>query len=278
MVILGQSLAIQLSYRMAFLQIAIFESIGLLGTLFYWRAAATSGEQSSGILSSGVKTAPSYTVAAVVLYFMMAASHQILQESGLSRTLSLDIRSGKLASALVRPFPFILIPLLQGLAFSLSRAMMIGPVLLILFAAVPFFRQFFVQIATAQSFWLWLSSYFLALFLAMIINLFIRIGLGLLAFDMTQTWGPDLLFGSMYFAFSGAVYPVDLLPSGALRILQWTPFYYLQGFPNLLMTGRIPAEDFWPLFLRGSIVAAVTVAVVVLMWQRGTRKFEAIGI
>lgn len=276
-VILAQNISIQIGYRLAFFQIAFFESLGLLGTLFYWRAAAASGERITAAADSAA-VIPPYAVPGIVVYFMLSASHQILHESDVSRSLSLDIRSGKLAAAMVRPFPFILNPLMQGLAFSLSRIIMIAPVILLIFAVIPFFREFFEQVAAINGGWFWVVFYVLALTLAMIINLFMRIGLGLLAFDMTQTWGPDLLFGSIYLAFSGAVYPIDLLPGYALKILEWTPFYYLQGFPNLLASGRVSPDLFWGMFMRGVLVCGVMISVVIFMWRRGSQKFEAIGI
>jgi ABC-2 type transport system permease protein len=95
---------------------------------------------------------------------------------------------------------------------------------------------------------------------------------------MTQTWGPELLFMSMFFAFSGVVYPVDLLPSGLVKALSWTPLFYMQGLPNLVAIGRISGQPLVEYLMRGSLVFVASAAILVFMWQRGVRKFEAIGI
>ncbi len=264
--ILSQQLSVQLGYRMAFVQVALFEAIGLVGTLFYWRAAATSGSGSG------------YSAAGIVIYFIVASSHQILQESGISRSLSMDIRTGKLAASLVRPFPFLLQPVCQGIAYSLSRLLMIGPVLVAIFVFVPALRDFFVDVAREQGGVIWLSGYLAALSLGLVCNLVVRLSLGLLAFDMTQTWGPELLFMSIFFALSGVVYPVDLLPVPAVQALSWTPFFYMQGLPNLVALGRVSDGALTAYLARGCLVTVIATFILVFMWRRGVRKFEAIGI
>jgi ABC-2 type transport system permease protein len=270
LMMLTQQLSVQLGYRLAFAQVAVFEALGLAGTLFYWRAAAVAGN-SAGTLSG-------YSVASIVVYFIVASSHMILEESGISRTLSMDIRTGKLAASLVRPFPFLIQPVAQGLAYSLSRFFMIGPVLLAIFAGVPQLRAFFVDVAQRDGTWTWIGAYLLALMLGLACNLVVRLILGVLAFDMTQTWGPELLFMSIFFALSGAVYPVDLLPAGLVEALSWTPLFYMQGLPNLVAIGRIAGDPLVAYLGRGAMVLSVTTVLLVIMWRRGIRKFEAIGI
>ena len=266
--ILAQQLSVQLAYRMAFIQVALFEAVGLAGTLFYWRAAAGGASGST----SG------YSVASIVVYFIVASSHQILQESGISRSLSMDIRTGKMAAALVRPFPFLLQPIAQGIAFSLSRFIMIGPVLIVIFTLTPGLRDFFADIARQQGMFVWLASYLITLGLALVCNLVLRLSIGLLAFDMTQTWGPELLLMALFFALSGVVYPVDLLPPRAVEMLSWTPFFYLQGLPNLVAIGRISDSALTTYLARGCLVTAVLAVLLGSMWRRGVRKFEATGI
>lgn len=261
-----QQLSVQFGYRLALLQVALFEAAGLAGTLFYWRAAASGGRYG-------------YSAAAVVVYFIVASAHQILQESGVSRALSLDIRSGKLAVSLVRPFPFLIQPFAQALAWSLSRFIMIFPVLVGIFISIPSLRSFFVDVARLHGGVLpYVASWLACLALAMACNIVVRIGLGLLAFDMTQTWGPELLFMSVFFAFSGVVYPVDLLPPEIVGILSWTPLFYMQGFPNLVAIGRVAPDDWWMYWQRGILVLILSSAAVIFLWRRGLRKFEAVGI
>ncbi|NDE13412.1 hypothetical protein EBZ80_00580 [bacterium] len=270
LLMLAQQLSVQLGYRLAFAQVALFEALGLAGTLFYWRAAASSGN-SAGTLGG-------YSTASIVVYFIVASSHMTLEESGLSRTLSMDIRTGKLAASLVRPFPFLIQPVAQGLAYSLSRLLMIGPVLLLIFAGIPQLRDFFVGVAQREGALAWTGAYALSLMLGLACNLVVRLILGVLAFDMTQTWGPELLFMSIFFAFSGAVYPIDLLPASLVEALSWTPLFYMQGLPNLVAIGRITGDPLSAYLIRGVMVLIATTLVLVLLWRRGIRKFEAIGI
>jgi ABC-2 type transport system permease protein len=100
----------------------------------------------------------------------------------------------------------------------------------------------------------------------------------MLAFDMAQIWGPDTFFIALYYAASGAVYPIDLLPVWALTLAKWTPMYYMAGFPVLTLMNRIPHQEFANELLRGAIVLTTLILVMFWMWRRGIKKFEAIGI
>jgi ABC-type uncharacterized transport system permease subunit len=54
--------------------------------------------------------------------------------------------------------------------------------------------------------------------------------------------------------------------------------YYMVGFPVLTLMGRIPAGEFTNEASRGGLVILLTLIVTLLMWRRGIKKFEAIGI
>jgi ABC-2 type transport system permease protein len=95
---------------------------------------------------------------------------------------------------------------------------------------------------------------------------------------MTQTWGPELIFLSIFSFASGVAFPVDLVPDWIYRIIEWTPVYYMVGFPALVFLNRLPEPVVLSGLIHGGIVTALTCVVVALMWRRGLGKFEAVGI
>jgi ABC-2 type transport system permease protein len=257
-----QALAVELAYRFALAQSFLGVAFGFLGLILFWLAAARNGNAAS-IYSPGV----------LVAYFIVASAHGILHESRLSWNLSMGIRMGKLSASMLRPYPYLLTAIAQAAAHATLRILVMAPILALVVAFLPFFHDAAAQISGERLAW-----FLAALVVSLAAGWLIKIALGLLAFDMTQTWGPELIFLSIYSVASGIGYPADLLPAGILAVVRWTPVYYMIGFPTLVLLGRVDAAACIEGLGRGVVVSIVTGIVVWLMWRRGMRQFEAVGI
>lgn len=258
-----QALAASFMYRVALFQMMLGESISCIAMVYFWQLAAAGQTNMVG----------GYQPAQLVMYFLFSSFHHLVQETSAARDLSTDIRMGKLASSLLRPYPYVLVVLLRTCAQVCTRLLLIGPVVIALVWAIPTLRAFVTHLNLEV-----FVMYGAALAIMLLMGWGVRIAIGLLAFDMTQTWGPELMLLATYVAFSGAQYPSDLLPEMWYRAVTWTPLYYLQGFPNLVITGRLAPGLFWGQVLQAFILLGVVWCVIGLMWKRGLRKFEAIGI
>jgi ABC-2 type transport system permease protein len=259
----GQCLQAALLYRAALAIFIVSEAFAYSGFIAFWYRAAESN--------------PSQTIyrpMSLVLYFALASFHHGIQHHASSRDVGGEIRLGKLSYALIRPFPFLLQAMLRSMAFTLTYSVLLSPLLGVALIIVPGLWTELTQ-GLMQSMW-W--HYPLALGIGLFCGWLTRIMIGLIAFDMAQIWGPDTFFIALYFAASGAVYPIDLLPGWAMNAVQWTPMYYMVGFPVLTLMGRIASQDFVPQLVKGFYVIALLLVMVSLMWRRGLRKFEALGI
>lgn len=256
----AQALAVELIYRFSLVQVFAGMAVGFLGLIFFWLAAGRAATQ------------PGYGGATIVAYFLFAAAHTIVQESRVSWNLSAGIRMGKLAASLLRPYPFLVSVFCQAAAHATVRIVIIVLIFTGVLLFAPSLRQTILMVGDV-----WLP-YVAVLALSLAIGWVTRIGIGLLAFDMTQTWGPELVFLSLYAAASGANYPPDLLPAALHSLVTWTPFYYMVGYPTLVILGRVSGPELVSQFGQGAVVLVVTVSIVGLMWRRGLRRFEAVGI
>ena len=259
----GQCLQAALLYRAALAIFVISEAFAYAGFIAFWYKAAASNPAQN-----------IYRPMGLVLYFALASFHHGIQHHASSREVGSDIRLGKLSYTIIRPFPFLLQAMLRSMAFTLTYAFLLSPLLVAAFVFVPGLWAE-CSIGLLQIHW-W--QYAVALLLGLCSGWIVRIAVGLFAFDMSQIWGPDTFFIALYFAASGAIFPVDLLPAWAMMIAKWTPMYYMVGFPVLTALGRVPPDDFLNQALQGLIVCAALTVMVSLMWRRGIRKFEAIGI
>lgn len=258
-----QCLQAALVYRSSLAIFVITESLAYAGFIAFWYKAATNNPSQSA-----------YTPMALVLYFGLASFQHGIQHHASSRDIGSDIRLGKLSYSIIRPFPFLLQAVLRSVAFTLTYITLLSPLLIAALVFVPGLFDVFKSGLLVSPWW----HYPAAIVLGLTASWLARILVGLLAFDMAQIWGPDTFFIALYYAASGVVFPIDLLPTTFLRIAQWTPMYYMIGFPVLTVMGRVQPANFAGELIRGSIVLTITAIVILWMWRRGIKRFEAIGI
>lgn len=257
-----QALAVELTYRVALLQQAAGLSVGLAGLLFFWRTAG-----------AGVAAHATYTPALLTAYFTIAYVQLILQDAKISWTIATSIRMGKLSTALLRPYPFLLSVAAQAMAVAMLRLALVLPALILAFFAMDELWRVVAPIDAAR-----LAAFLGAVALGLLCSILTRMVVGLTAFDLTQTWGAELVFFAFCAMAGGEAYPIDLLPPSWLTASSWTPAFYMIGFPALVFLGRVDEAEYLRYLLRGIVVALVTAGVVALMWRRGLRRFEAVGI
>lgn len=256
-----QAIKIDIAYRIQILQRFFGISVSMIGTSFFWFAVSSTA------------TVRSYTPHAMLFYFIMVGFHDFLFMSGddFSKKLGEEIRSGKLATALIRPFPYLASLAARWCGGIVLRLLLASPILACLYAS--FLRPFEFN-NPGQQIALYLCAFLMG---ALIVLISVTI-IGLLAFDMTHVWSPWVTFVSLYCVFSGYFFPADQA-SGILKsIMQWSPFYYLQGFPILILLGRLDHAEILIGFYRASCVTLACLTLVLWQWRRGIRKFEATGI
>ena len=259
----GQCLQAALMYRSSLAIFVISEAFAYAGFIAFWYKAATANPAQSF-----------YTPMALVLYFGLVSYHHGIQHHAASRDLGSDIRLGKLSYSIIRPYPFLLQTLIRSVAFTLTYMILLSPLLAGALIFVPDLWASFQSGLHHDLLW----QYPAALVIGLLCGWFTRMLVGMLAFDMSQIWGPDTFFIALYYAASGSVFPADLLPVWALNIVKWTPMYYMVGFPVLTVMGRIPVESFQDEACRGVIVTVMTLITMIALWKRGIKRFEAIGI
>ncbi len=256
-----QAIKVELAYRMQVFQRFFGIAVSMSATTFFWFAV------------SKVSPFGGYSTAMMLCYFVVVSLQDFVFISGdeFSKKLGEKIRLGKLSAALVQPFPYLLNVFGAGLGGFAMRICIVIP--LAVFAKLTFLKEFHFQDPYFQ-----IGMYGLAFILAIAISLVSLIMTGLLAFDMTQVWAPWILFVASYLLLSGIFYPADQAGATMQAIMAWTPFYYIQGFPTLILIGRLNAPQILSGFLKGTLVLGYLILLLTLMWRRGVKKFEAVGI
>ncbi len=122
-----------------------------------------------------------------------------------------------------------------------------------------------------------LSLFLVSLLFSNFIYGFISLLLGLLGFWSTEIWSSRFVFLILVDFLAGSFFPIDILPSGVIKILSLTPFPYLYYFPAKLYVGTMTRSE---IVLGVIVLITWTILlwyIVTVVWRKGLRLYSAEG-
>lgn len=246
-----------LVYRLNMLMWRVRQIFVFLIPYFIWKAVLGSGGEVYGYAFPAMMT---YLFGTTILRSVVMGSR--------TADLGWMINTGYLTIPLLKPlgmFRFLTARDMADKLFNLSFIMLELPLLFLIFHP-PVFIQ-------TQGIWL-LGAVFSTL-AAMLMYFYINILFGAIGFWSRDIWAPRfLLMVIMEFA-TGALFPLDMLPTWAKAAMLYTPFPYFLYVPLKIYLGQsdnlgltLVTQTAWVIGLY-LIVSAV--------WSRGLKHYEAEG-
>ncbi len=213
-----------------------------------------------------------YDRAMILTYVFAIMIVRALVLSARAVDVSSDIGEGNLSNYLVKPVSYFKYWFTRDIAskiLNLSFAVVEFTVLFLIFKP-PFFLQ--TDIYT-------LLSFIIATAAAIAIYFFL-----LFIISAVPFWAPELGWGSQFLVivvvvefFSGSLFPIDILPVLAQKIIMATPFPYMIFFPVEVYLGKITG----PALIQGFLISFVWVAILLFamkfVWDRGLKSYQALG-
>ena len=252
-----------LTYRFNFLARTVFGFLPLIAILFVWRTIY-AGKGPGAMIGT-------YTLAEMISYYLLATIVDALTAVNEDDwQIAADIKDGNISQFVLKPIDYLTYRLF--LFFS-------GRITYLAVAAVPLtifvlcLRQYFVLPPNWPTFGLFLVS----TFLTALLQFFISYTMAMLAFWVLEVSTFIFIVFAFEYIASGHMFPLDILPKGLAQILQLTPFPYQMYFPVSLYLGKISNGE----LLRGLLIQSCWVTAAYglarLMWQRGLKKYSAVG-
>jgi ABC-2 type transport system permease protein len=252
-----------LTYRFNFLARTLFGFIPLLAILFVWRAIYEG--KSSGA------TVGTYSLAEMISYYLLVTVVDALTAVNEDDwQIATDIKDGNISQFLLKPIDYLTYRL--GLFFS-------GRLTYLAMAAVPlalfilYFRKYFVLPPD----WTTLGSFLFSTLLTALLQFFSSYMMAMLAFWVLEVSTFIFILYAFEYIASGHLFPLDILPPGLERALAFTPFPYQLYFPVSIYMGKTNGAD----LVRGLVIQLFWVAVAYglarFAWNRGIRRYSAVG-
>lgn len=205
----------------------------------------------------------------VITYYLLLILVNLATSTWASYFISRDIRTGNLTPYLLKPKTFVNFQIGNNIGEKIVKLGYIIPLfyLLIIFThtKIPHLD-------------LWhTSALLISVGLAATISFFIDICIGLATFWLETTEAIDDLYGMVSTFLSGKMVPLAVLPEFVNSLNNYLPFRYTLSFPLEIWLNQIDNQD----IVRGILIQTLWLAIVCviyrIMWQKGIRKYSAIG-
>lgn len=255
-----QSVQYFLVYRWRVIIWVVNDSVNFLIFPFIWLAIYGSQE-----------TIGSYSKADIVTYFLVIIIVKLVSDSHISNSMKEDVIEGRLNFFLVRPVNFIFSRCLHEISYKIFSSIFYIPLLLIISFL---FRQYLVLPQSLGQILLFLASLFIAFILSTVFQFII----GFACFWLGNNSAPNRINHLADLVFSGRIAPLVFFPPILGFIASILPFQYISYFPTQIFLGQMNMQETLIGFLYAIIWIVVAWSIAYIMWRRGLRIYEGVGI
>ncbi|MCL7454046.1 MAG: ABC-2 family transporter protein [Anaerolineae bacterium] len=245
-----------MEHRGFFYLVAFSWMIPLLIYMFIWSTAA--GEGTVGGLTRG-DLASYYVVLILVNQLTFSTNNWTVGDA---------IRYGRFNFLLLRP----LSPVYDALASEVAVKVVFMTFALPLAAILALLLRARFDLSLANS-----LAFLPALLLAWALRWLWGYWLALLSFWATRADALLSLQESLIFLLAGQVAPVVLLPGPMQAAATILPFRYMVSFPVEILTGQLSSSDLGIGFALQVGWLFVALALFVVLWRAGLRRYSAVG-
>jgi ABC-2 type transport system permease protein len=252
-----------LAYRTNFLFRTLFSFIPLLATIYLWKTIYQP--------KAAGETVADYTLVQMVSYYLIVTIVDVLTAVNEDDwQIAADIKDGNISQFLLKPIDY----LSYRLCLFLS-----GRIIYMLVAAVPLgififcLRQYFVLPPDVTA-----GGWFLvSVTLTALLQFFMSYAMAMLAFWVLEVSTFIFILFAFEYIASGHLFPLNILPPALEQALFLTPFPYQMYFPVSIYMGKTTGMA----LAHGLLIQAGWVAVTYFLarfaWQRGIKKYGAVG-
>ncbi len=260
-----------LSAMPTMLRVGVAETVAYRAEFLVWILTSTQPLIMMGLWTAvaGERPFRGYDTASFVAYYLASLIVRQLTGNWVAWQLMSEIRSGTLSMRLLRPVHPILAFMASHLAAIPFRAVVAVPiaVLLLVSSGASQLTESPLQVALLLP----------AIGMAWLITFAILFAIGSIAFFMTETTALTNLYFGLFSLFSGYLLALDLLPAPIAALAMHLPFRFMLSAPVELMTRSLDGAELAALLGGQALWSLLTVAVALLVWRAGLRRFEAVG-
>lgn len=247
----------QLSYRTE-VWIRLFGNFGTILILTeIWKAVLGNGE----INGIGIEQMITYSIINTLLSALLL--------NGISEKVDNSLKSGSIASELIKPISYPFYLLSEGLGNSFYQ---------LIFTSIPslFIAWFFFGFLSPASAVHFLG-FLVALGFAFTISFLLGYLISLLAFWLMNHFALNWIMGGLITIFSGSFLPLWFFPESWLTITKFLPFLYLGYLPAAIYLGTLSVHEMGVFIITGVTWIAGLTLLVCWLWNKAIKRLVVQG-
>lgn len=212
-----------------------------------------------------------FTKIDIVMYYVVIALVSTLATSHASEGIKDEIMQGQLSSLIIRPINYIFYKTVDELSYRIMYTVIVAPLALVV--GIIYLHAIVYPATLLQ--WLFFT---LSLILSFSLSHSIQLAIGFCVFWIGETSALQHVRQTMEKIFSGEIAPLVFFPPLLGSIAFILPFKYLSYFPAQIFLNQIGVKE----ILLNCAIAIAWIAgvniITLILWKRGIRRYEGVGI
>ncbi|WP_202079703.1 ABC transporter permease [Caldalkalibacillus salinus] len=242
-----------LAYRVNYYSGIIIYAINIGAYYFLWMAIYGQQESLGGLSPTQMTTYIAVAWMARAFYF-----------NNIDREMALEIKEGRVAIELIRPYHYLMMKMMQALGEGIFRFSFFSiPGMVVVSFIFPI-----VLPMEASTF----ALYLLSLTLAFVINTQINLITGVLTFFFFNNDGLMQTKRVVVDLFSGLLIPIALYPEWAIKILEYLPFQAIAYLPAMIFTGGVSGNEIYQALFLQLFWVVVLIVPIQLLWKKAKQS------
>lgn len=247
-----------LAYRTNYYTGILIYSINIGAYYFLWKAIYGGKEAIEGL-----------SVLQMTTYVAVAWMARAFYFNNIDREMADEIKEGKVAVELIRPYNYLAMKTMQGLGEGIFRLFFFSVPGMVIVAFI-FPIQFSADLAT------W-GLFALSIVLSFFINTQINILTGMTTFFLFNNSGLIRAKRMIIDLFSGLLLPMSFFPGWFQEVMKVLPFQGISYVPSMIFTNGFSGSEAWDAIVWQAIWVIILVVPIQILWAAAKKRLVIQG-
>ncbi|MBM7704446.1 ABC transporter permease [Metabacillus iocasae] len=247
-----------LAYRTNYYSGILIYAINIGAYYFLWSAIYGGKENIQGLSMVQMTTYVAISWMARAFYF-----------NNIDREMAMEIKDGKVAVELIKPYSYLGMKTMQGLGEGIFR---------LLFFSVPgmaiVYFLFPIEFSASAATWLYFG---LSLVFSFIVNTQINLLTGITTFFLFNNDGLIRAKRVVIDLFSGLLLPISFYPLWAQEVMGYFPFQAISYIPSMIFTEGFKGNEIIQALMVQIVWSVVLLVPIALLWNLAKKRMVIQG-
>jgi ABC-2 type transport system permease protein len=247
-----------LAYRTNYYSGILIYTINIGAYYFLWNAIYGGKDSIQGL-----------SVAQMTTYVAVAWMARAFYFNNIDREIAMEIREGRVAVEMIRPYNYLGMKVMQGLGEGIFRFVFFSIPGMVIVALL-----FSLTITTNAKTWIY---FFISIVFSFIINTQINLLTGMMTFFLFNNDGLMYAKRVIIDLFSGLLLPISFYPLWAQTVMKFFPFQAISYIPSMIFSEGIKGEQVWTSIIFQTIWSIILILPITVMWNMAKKRLIVQG-